>query len=58
MQSVLGLDLPFLHYREDLVEEEDGTELINYSRFLSRFQVTPSCHSCRPRTIDFHGFYM
>ena len=40
LQSVLGLDLPFLHYREDLVEDEEGTELINYSKFLSRFQIT------------------
>ncbi len=38
LQQVLGLDLPYLHFQPRLAElEADGT--INYSRFLSRYQI-------------------
>jgi protein phosphatase len=38
LQNVLGLDLPFLSYQPQLAESEpDG--LINYTKFLSRFQI-------------------
>ncbi len=39
LQHVIGLNLPYLHFQPKLAELEiDGT--INYSRFLSRYQIT------------------
>jgi hypothetical protein len=37
LHSVLGLDLPFMHYQRYLVESE--LQEINYSKFLMRFQI-------------------
>lgn len=39
LKTVLGLDLPFLHYQPRLATVHPKTRMINYSQFLSRFQI-------------------
>jgi len=38
LTTVLGINLPYLHYQEELADV-DADGMINYSAFLSRFQI-------------------
>lgn len=39
LQSVLNLEVPFLHYQNQLAELEADGKSINYTKFLSRWQI-------------------
>ncbi|GBG31748.1 Serine/threonine-protein phosphatase [Hondaea fermentalgiana] len=39
LQSVLNLEVPFLHYQSQLAELEPNAKMINYTKFLSRWQI-------------------